>query len=108
MIHFEEVQMAEPQSQLSVEEIRAQDGADLPQREVMSIIMPDTSLLGGMPDTGATTPSGGTAGSATGMANDAAGLAQSSAAGQQSGTPSVTDAPRSEVISQSDTATATS
>ncbi len=95
--------------ELTPEELKAQEPGPLPQREVMSLLTPVASALPAF--TGAeapgivdATPTGG----AQDSANDAAGLGQTSAdaTGTEPGTATVTEADRSETITQSDSAVA--
>ena len=105
----------EVQRALSPEELEAQEAAELPTREALTLISTDpttmplyntadgSGMLGGTPSdsTGATD-------TASGTANDAADMASTDAdaSGTEPGTASVTEGDRSEQISQSDTAVA--
>jgi hypothetical protein len=88
---------------LSPEELEQQSAAELPDREVMTLINTDPGMLSTYPDT--PVPSG-MSDSATGTATQASDLTQSQvpASGSESGTESVVSSPRSDVISQQDSA----
>ena len=110
--------------ELTEQELAAAEATQLPDREVMSIISadptisPDGALLGGYDggtDTGtAATPAGGTAdhaeagtGAAGGASQDASGLVAADASATESEATPV-EGDRHEVISSSDSASATS
>jgi hypothetical protein len=90
------------------EELVEYEGKLLPKREVLSLLSAGSApvstagveTLAG--EAGATDPTSGAAGTATGTGQSASGLADADAS--SSGTESVTDADRSETISQSDSA----
>ena len=94
---------------LSTEDLTEQLGVPLPAREALSLLSPDSSLLGAYPMDGTDVTTGGWAGadqSGTEAAQDAGGSASDLAdvSGRQSGEASVTDADRSEQFTSSDSA----
>lgn len=107
---------------LMPEELDAQQVAELPERQAMSLIStdPSASMLTGYEgtaddlgltgtttgDAGTSDAVGSTAAGATDLANDAA--TEADASGSEPPAGSVTSTDRSEQITQSDTATATS
>ena len=92
---------------LTQHDLENEAGALLPEREAMSLVSADPIAdFGGVPIDAPDTLSAAPAADATGAAtDDASGLA-SDAAASESGEESVTDGPRSETYSSTDTASA--